>query len=141
MKQTINLAIIVSLGFMGSFPVYSRGFIGIGTVGMFEQQVGPELLSPASEEVDIFQKDSLEFRWLRRSLIGVDHYDFKLYKGYNMYASDLIFQQKVPYQTGSIEVKTTLFEANQVYTWSLVRVSDNGNKSDKSFYSFRAIKK
>ncbi|MEI8348980.1 MAG: hypothetical protein WCI77_02405 [Candidatus Omnitrophota bacterium] len=141
MKRVTKAALVISFVVVLSLPVYARSFIGIGTVGIFEPQIEPELLAPVTEEVDLSGKDSLEFKWLRRSLIGVDHYDFRLYKGYDMYGSNLILQEKVPYNAGSIKVKADLFEIDQVYTWSLVRVADNGNKSEKSFYSFRVAKK
>ncbi|MFH1398355.1 MAG: hypothetical protein ABIH27_07400 [Candidatus Omnitrophota bacterium] len=41
----------------------------------------------------------------------------------------------------SINIKSELFEDSQVYTWSLIRVSFSGQKSDKSTSSFEVIKK
>lgn len=100
----------------------------------------PRLLSPVTNDVDLKGKAYLEFKWLNDS-VQVRDYIFKIYKGNNMYASDLIYKQDLPSRESSIQVKADLFEVGKVYTWSLIQVSLGGQKSDKSFSSFQVIKK
>lgn len=142
MNNNLKAALVSVFIFMLIPSGYARGRgWGFGSNALFDSQPGPWLLSPTSEKVDLSGKEFLEFKWLQRVLFGIDHYDFRLYKGYNMYGRDLIFKQNVPYTGSSIKVKAALFENNQVYTWSVVRVGDNGSKSEKSFYSFKVAKK
>jgi len=99
---------------------------------------GPQLLYPITHTIDLSDKDYLEFRWLD-DLTQLDHYVFKIYKGYNMYASELIYKQNISERTTSYRIKSEYFKRGQVYTWSLVRVSIGGQKSNKSFSSFKLV--
>ena len=99
----------------------------------------PRLRYPITETVVLGSKDYLEFEWW--SGFGlVDHYEFRLFKGYNMYVKDLIYKEIVPARVSSINIKAEVFEDNQVYTWSLIKVALGGLKSDKSFNSFKVFK-
>ena len=108
------------------------------SIGLFEKTSGPQLLYPAGDKVDLTGRDFLEFRWVY-DIGHADRYIFKIYKGYNMYAKDLIFYEDLASSSASVKVRSSLFEADQAYTWSLVRVHIGGQKSDKSFSSFRVI--
>jgi hypothetical protein len=111
-----------------------------GSISHFNAPAEPRLLYPIKDEVTLSGKDVLEFRWWN-DFMGADHFIFKIYKGYNMYASDLITKQDVPSSASSIKIKSELFEDDQVYTWSLILVALGGQKSDKSFHTFKVIKK
>lgn len=99
------------------------------------------LLYPVTDHIDLSGKDYLEFRWTRTDLVMTDHFDFRLYKGYNTLESNLIFKQGFPADIYPIQVPSSQFEKNQVYTWVLVQVFFDGRKGDKAFSSFRIIKK
>jgi len=99
----------------------------------------PRLLYPIYDTVTLTGNAPLEFRWFN-DYLGIDHFIFKIYKGYNMYASGLIYKQNIPSGDSSLKLKADLFENGQVYTWSLIQVALGGEKSDKSFNSFRVIK-
>jgi len=109
-------------------------------ISLFNTPPQPHLLYPISDKIVLTGKDSLEFRWWN-DFSGVGHFIFKIYKGYNMYASDLLYKQDLPPDASSIKIKSELFKDEQVYTWSLVMVSSGGQKSDKGFSSFKIIKK
>ena len=109
------------------------------SIGLFNTLPEPRLIYPISDEIILTGKGFLEFRWWR-DFIGVDHFVFKIYKGYNMYAPDLIYEQNLSSSASSIKVKPELFDNGQVYTWSLMLVSLGGQKSDKSFSSFKVVK-
>jgi hypothetical protein len=101
----------------------------------------PRLLSPVTDDIVLTGKSVLEFKWTQGNLARISHYEFKIYKGYNMLASTLILKQDVASGTYPIEVAVSLFEEGQVYTWSLRQVSYGGEKGDRSFSSFKIIKK
>ncbi len=53
----------------------------------------------------------------------------------------LPYKQNIPSAESALKIKADLFEDGRVYTWSLIQVAFDGEKSDKSFNSFRVIKK
>ncbi|MCX5706652.1 MAG: hypothetical protein NTW13_03165 [Candidatus Omnitrophica bacterium] len=108
--------------------------------GSFNAPPEPRLLYPITDEVILTGKDFLEFRW-RSNFFEADHFIFRIYKGYNMYAAGLVYKEEIKASESSIQVKADLFSDGQVYTWSLIQVSNSGCKSDKNFNSFKIIKK
>lgn len=104
----------------------------------------PRLMAPTAEEVNLSGKDTIEFKWYPYgsyySAAG-GYYDFRIYKGYNMFKDALIFREKIPFNTYYIKVKTDLFLDGEVYTWAVRQVRYDLRKSDWSFNSFKAIKK
>ncbi|MDO8662700.1 MAG: hypothetical protein Q7K98_05725 [Candidatus Omnitrophota bacterium] len=100
----------------------------------------PRLLYPIYDTAILFGNNPLEFRWFN-TYIGTDHFIFKIYRGYSMYESALIYKQNISPGESSIKIKADLFDDSQIYTWSLIRVAFGGEKSDKSFNSFKVIKK
>lgn len=118
-------------------PAFGRG-LGIGRV--LDYPAEPRLLYPISDRVILTGKDFLEFKWRISAYINIDYYDFRLYKGYDTYAANLIFKQRLPFSEFSLKIKAELFENNQVYTWTLRQVTHAGEKSNPAFNSFRVIK-
>jgi len=100
----------------------------------------PRLLSPIYDTAVITGNSPLEFRWFN-DYMGIDHFIFRIYKGYNMYGTNLLHKQNIPSGESSIKIKADSFVDGQVYTWSLIQVALGGEKSDKSFNSFKVIKK
>ncbi|MFA5337545.1 MAG: hypothetical protein WC330_04350 [Candidatus Omnitrophota bacterium] len=97
----------------------------------------PRLSYPIGPEVTI-TGDYLEFKWWHAGM-GVRSYEFSLYKGGGP-SGDVIVQKTLPFDASSIQVEAKLFEDDQTYTWTLRQVSDDGQKSDKSFNTFRVNK-
>lgn len=108
--------------------------------GAYNSVPGPVLRYPINDTVILTGNQPLEFKWWN-SYVGVRGFIFKIYRGYNMYAANLIHKEDLPPEAYSVKIKPDLFESGQVYTWSLIQVSNAGNKSDRSFNSFRVIKK
>lgn len=116
----------------------SRARIGLP----ISQPPEPRLLYPVGEEVVLTGKEFLEFRWQRYSYFPViDYYDFRLYKGYNMTAANIIVKKRLERTEYSIKVSAGLFEDNQVYTWTLRQVNSRQEKSELAYNSFKVIKK
>lgn len=107
--------------------------------GPYNSPPEPRLRSPIYETVTINKDQPLEFSWWD-DWIDTRGYILRIYQGYNMYADNLILKENLPAVTASFRVKADLFAAGKVYTWSLVRISFTGYKSDKSFNSFKVIK-
>ena len=103
----------------------------------------PRLMAPTTEEVDLTGKTELEFKWSphegQRDIRK--YYDFRLYKGYNILEDSLIFKEQVDPSIYQISIKSDMFEAGQVYTWSLRQIYEPSHKSDRSMASFKVIKK
>ena len=100
----------------------------------------PRMLYPIYETAVITGNNPVEFRWFN-DYMGIDHFIFKIYKGYNMYESGLIDKQNISSGKASVKISADLFENGQVYTWSLIQVALSGEKSEKSFNSFKVIRK
>jgi len=138
MKRGIKIAIAIIFVLSLTLPVFARAR-GLGN--FLNPPPEPRLTYPTAETVILTGKDFLEFKWGISELINIDYYDFRLYKGCNMFASNLLVKQRLPSDTFSIKIKSSLFEDRQVYTWALRQVSFSGEKSDPSFSSFKVIKK
>jgi len=137
MKKIVFLMVLV---FSFSAPCLA-GTVGFGfSGGEYSFVPQPRLKSPIYDTLTISNNQPLEFSWWN-DYMDTSGFIFRLYKGYNMYADDLILKNNLPASADSFQVKAELFEDGKVYTWSLVRISFAGYKSDKSFNSFRAIKK
>lgn len=108
--------------------------------GAYNSVPEPRLRYPINDTVTLAGNEPLEFKWWN-SYVGVRGFIFKIYKGYNMYAADLVHKEDLPGDAYSVKIKPELFAEGQVYTWSLIQVSSAGYKSDRSFNSFKVIKK
>jgi len=103
----------------------------------------PRLIAPATDVVDLTGKEGLEFKWSPHEgdQVKRDHYDFRLYSGYNMVESTRILKMRISPRQWSIILKAEMFEDAQVYTWSLRQVYTGSAKSWRSFESFKVIKR
>jgi len=122
------------------FPFFANSLAFSPFANFQTSPPSPRLLYPVTDKVVLTGKDFLEFKWWNDFGL-TDHYEFRLFKGYRMYASDLIYKENVPARESSVKIKSEVFQDGQVYTWSLMRVAVNEQKSDKSFNSFTIIKK
>jgi hypothetical protein len=132
-KIGICAAIFIFFLILPVFVLYSRG-------DTFRVPPAPQLLSPPGEEVILTGKDSLQFKWSADFSIWVDHYEFKLYKGYEAYTENLLLKESLSSGENFLKVKAELFENGQVYTWSLRGISDSGMRGETSFNSFHIVK-
>lgn len=106
----------------------------------FGSMPGPTLLYPTTE-VSLTGKDALQFRWERTNLISTRYFIFKLYKGYNTTQENLLKRQNYFTSEYPITIPASEFEVGQVYTWVLTQVFMDGEKSDRSFVSFKVVSK
>jgi hypothetical protein len=115
-------------------PINPGVFAGSNTS---EITIEPRLAYPLEPEVTV-TGEYLEFKWWPAAT-GVRTYEFSLYKGGGL-SGDVILEKHLPFNVTSLKVDAKLLEDNQIYTWTLRQVADNGQKSDKSFSTFKVIK-
>jgi len=102
---------------------------------------GPDLFYPITDDIDLKGSAYLEFKWRRSDFAYTRSYDFRLYRGYQTLADNLILKKSIPVEEYPLNISSGEFETGQVYTWVLIQVLNDGRKSDRSFSSFRIIKK
>ncbi|HNW40019.1 MAG TPA: hypothetical protein PL125_06630 [Candidatus Omnitrophota bacterium] len=107
--------------------------------GQYNYVPEPRLKYPISDVVTINDAQPLEFKWWN-DYAGTRGYILKVYKGHNPYADNLILKEQLG-AVASFAGRPDLFEDGKTYTWSLVRISSAGFKSDKSFNTFKVVKK
>jgi len=122
--------------------ISATGYAGSIMIGRNSDSFpGPYLLSPVTDDIALNGQEVMEFKWERTDLPLTDHFNFKIYKGYCTFADNLIYKEDVSIDKYPITVPASLLEENQVYTWVLIQVYIDGRKTDKSFSSFKIIKK
>ncbi|MCM8790326.1 MAG: hypothetical protein NC938_01305 [Candidatus Omnitrophica bacterium] len=109
-------------------------------IGQSDLIAPPRLIEPSVDVIDLTNKDYLEFKWSPHEgeQIKREYYDFRLYRGYQMIESALIFKARIPPRQWSLKLKASIFKNGQVYTWSLRQVY-TGVKSRRSFDSFKVL--
>ena len=135
MRKSIVMAITVVLAMMVAAPCCAQ-FMRNG----FNDFAAPTLLYP-SEKADLSGKDVLKFKWEAADTIDIDHFEFRVYKGYVTAEAFIFAQQDVDSNASYAEVNAALFEDGQVYTWRLRAISREGYKSDAVYTSFTVTKK
>ena len=140
MHYKITVVIVAVLVLFSGVTSFAGTFSFTMDSGTFNSVPEPRLRYPISETAILIGNDPLEFKWWN-DLTGIRGFILKIYKGYNMYAANLIHKEDLPPGSSSVKIKSELFEDGQIYTWSLIRVSYTGYKSDRSFNSFKLIKK
>ncbi len=132
----ITLALIISnisFSFAGAVSISFEN-------GSYNDPPEPRLRHPIYDTVMINNNQPLEFSWWN-DVTNTSGFILKIYKGYNMYADNLILKENLSADVSTFTAKADLFQDGRVYTWSLIRVSFGGYKSDRSFNSFKVIKK
>lgn len=138
MKNKMALAVLFLL-FIPATSVFAQTYQNhFGTNYVPE----PRLIEPTTDKVDLSGRKELLFKWSPHegSSYKRKYYDFRLYKGYNMYESNLIFKKEVAPNQHQLGVSSDIFEDGQVYTWSL-RQKYRSGKSRRSTNSFTVIKR
>lgn len=138
MKNKVEILVTIAFVLLFVMPILARDFSS-NSARPFDKPLEPHLVYPVNDVVSVTQ-DDLVFKWWHAS-IGIDRFEFNLYKDSDMVNDNLIFKQVLPFNISSLSLSANMFENNQVYTWSLRQVANNGVKSDKSFITFRVIKK
>jgi len=112
-------------------------------LGSFNQSFpGPDLIYPVTEDIDLTAKDYLEFKWRNSNFFSFTrYYDLRLYEGYNTTESSRILKEHINLQDYPFRVDARELQKDKVYTWVLIQVLNDGRKSDKSFASFKIIRK
>jgi hypothetical protein len=134
--------VLILMSFMLIFgATCSAGTVGftLGN-GSYNNPPEPRLRYPIYDSVTISGDQPLEFQWWN-DWTDTRGFILKIYKGYNMYADNLLLKEELPVGATSTKVQANLFEEGKVYTWSLVRIAISGYKSEASFNSFKVVKK
>jgi len=136
MENKMKFSVMIIFALLLIVPVLAGGVV-FSRSNTADIPEAPNLVYPIDPEVTI-TGDSLEFKW-QHANIGIDHYDFMLYKGGGP-SGEVIVEKKLLFDVSSIQVPAGSFESNQTYTWTLRQVGDNGLKSEKSFATFKVTK-
>ncbi|OQB09302.1 MAG: hypothetical protein BWY16_01070 [Candidatus Omnitrophica bacterium ADurb.Bin205] len=111
-------------------------------IGSFNQSFpGPYLLYLVTDSIDLAGSEYLEFKWRRPYFTYTNYYEFRLYHGYQTIAGNLILKERINIDNYPFKLPAQSVKEGEVYTWVLLQVLNDGRKSDKSFSSFRIIKK
>lgn len=138
MSNKTKFLVIMVLFSLSVTPLLAINFFS-GPSRSFEKPPEPRLVCPINDVV-VLSGDTLLFKWWHAN-IGIDRYEFNLYKGSQMFSDYLMLSKILPFSQSSIEVDASLFENGRVYTWSLRQATDSGLKSDKNFITFSVVKK
>jgi len=106
----------------------------------YDDPIPPRLRYPINELAVLPPGEPLKFSWWN-DVTDTRKFILKIYKGYNMYADNLIVREELPQSAAIYNASSALFNDGQVYTWSLIRVTGAGYKSDRSFNSFKVVRK
>lgn len=139
MSYRIVFISLMFLVFSAGRPVQAGAISITLESGAYNYVPEPRLRYPISDTVFLDADEPLEFSWWNDSS-QTRIFTIKVYKGYNMYADELIYKNDIPSGDSSVKVDSAIFVDGQVYTWSLIRVSFAGYKSDRSFNSFKVIR-
>lgn len=115
--------------------------VGFNTGNFNQSFPGPDLFYPVTDNIDLKGSGYLEFKWRRTDSAYTRHYDFRLYKGYQATATNLILKKNIAIEEYPYRIPSGDFKDGQIYTWVLIQILNNGIKSDKSFGVFKIIKK
>lgn len=141
MRKIIFMSIAIISLLALAIPIFAGGAGVLSGRGSFNYVPSPQLIFPLTDDIELMGKDFLEFKWILKNIVNLRYYDFRLYKGYNTYADNLILKEQIPSDSNSFQIKASTFEVGQVYTWVLKAVSLSGVKSDPSYSPFKIIKK
>ena len=138
----IKTKIVVCFLILGVLLFTADSFAGRGiATSLGDSYPALDLLYPVSENIDLAGKTTLQFRWRQVDEARTDHYEFKLYKGYQMLGPALILKQDISRDNCPFELPAENFEINQVYTWFVRQVYLDGSKNDWAHSSFKITKK
>ena len=102
----------------------------------------PRLIRPVVEVVDLRGKKELAFEWSthEQPVSGRSCYQFKVYKGYQMYVTDLIIKKELSRGANEIKINADNFHNGETYTWALRQRSNDFQWSDYGYHSFKVVK-
>lgn len=140
--QKTVFVLLIAAGVM-ALPGVSdgRGMIGVRGPADYAPQV--RLISPVGATIDTTGSGGVLFKWswIEGDRLERRYYDFRIYKGYDMLESTLIFKAQIPPDTDSVFIKADVFKESGVYTWSVRQRYYGLAKSRRSYASFSIIKK
>lgn len=140
-KRLRQAAAIGALALFGAFHAFAQPMLGRYDIGQSDHVPPPRIISPSTDTVDLRGREYLEFVWSAHEGDAVlrDHYDFRLYKGYQTLGPALVYKVELPPRQWSLRLPASFFENGQVYTCA-VRQYYTGPRSRPGTQSFRVIK-
>lgn len=140
-KTAVVLTIAAALIFLPGTSS-GRGLTGFyGGPVDYAPQV--RLISPVGVTIDLAAAGGILFKWswTEGNRFERRYYDFRIYKGYDMLESTLIFKAQIAPDTDRVFINAAVFKDSGVYTWSVRQRYYGMAKSRRSYASFRIIKK
>lgn len=102
----------------------------------------PRIIEPC-DTVDLTGKSTVEFKWysyMRATAAKGGYFDLRIFKGTDMYESNMIFKQQIDSQKSSVDVDSKLFESGQTYSWEIRQVKYDLRKSNWVYETFKTVK-
>ncbi len=142
MKRPGALLLLLIIAILIAMPLYAQRSSVYSDVGQSDVVPVPRILQPYLDTYDLSGKSELVFKWSPHegNQTQRDYYDFRLYKGYEVFESTRIYKTRTPPRQWSLALSADMFENGQVYTCTLRQVYTGSLKSWRAFQSFRIIK-
>jgi len=132
--KTRMLVIAIVLFFSGTGFI-TPVFLG-GSFGRLSES-SPYLYAPCTENVTVNGKGEVEFRWNPVHPMRVRSYIFRLYLGFETKKTNLVISAKIDGRATNLRLPADTLDPKQTYSWVLVEIFGSGQKSDRSFCSFK----
>ena len=115
----------------------------MGRRGVGEYVPKVRMMEPRGDIVNLTGKEFFGFKWSPHegNKYGRKYYDFRLYKGDQALGPYLIHKEQVSPRADSLSLDASMFTNGEVYTWTMRQVYRSIGKSDRSFSTFKVIKK
>lgn len=139
MKKSFLFCLVFLLFFLSLF---CQEVCAIRVIEVCDYVPRPRLIYPVSEKINLEGSKTVAFKWSpheSRSL-GRRSYDFRVYKGTEMTAPNLVYNEMLSGEKRKIEVNADIFENGKTYTWSIRQVYRGTGKSTRNFNTFRIVK-
>ncbi len=124
-------------------PCAARAGSIAGRYGFDDYAPQVRLIHPVQETVELSDRDGALFIWSRieGNRFERQYYDFRIYKGYDMIESTLIFKTRIPPDQDRVLIGSGIFKESGTYTWSVRQRYYGMAKSRRSYASFKVIKR
>ncbi|MBP7056549.1 MAG: hypothetical protein KBB52_06835 [Candidatus Omnitrophica bacterium] len=123
-------------------PVSSQGAVGAGRYGYDDYAPQVRLISPVGVTVRVNSGEGILFKWswMEGNRLERQYYDFRIYKGYDMLESTLIYKARIPPDTDRVMIESGIFGEDGIYTWCVRQRYYGLARSRRSYASFKVVK-
>jgi hypothetical protein len=141
-KKITAVLAIGAVGMLFLPETVTSGMI-YGRAGSIDYAPQVRIISPDDKTVDLTGQECLvlHWSWIEGDRMERQYYDVRIYRGYDMLESTLIFKIQTAPDADRICVRSDLFANGGIYTWSIRQRYIGLAKSRRSYASFGVIKR